>query len=254
MQVKKFEAPTIQEALEVIKRELGPEAIILQTKKLKRGFGLMSQGVGRGHGRRLGALDAEAQASFAEDRLPETDSRAGKKTRRFAEKQADIYEKYIRGQVRRARRAPPHAPLLLPSGRKPRSGQRQHRRCSAVPGHAVCRYRPLGRRPRRQAPPLEVRTQQARSAQPQPGANQVSAGARTAGKPAGAVARSGARHLGRPRCRVEDEVRHLKRAMIEEIKSVQDEGSNLSGSGAQALMAQTRPWARPRCKMLLNNS
>ena len=43
MQVKKFEAPTIQEALETIKRELGPEAIILQTKKNKRGFGLMSK-------------------------------------------------------------------------------------------------------------------------------------------------------------------------------------------------------------------
>ncbi len=43
MEVKKFEAPTLQEALEVIKRELGPEAIILQTKKHKRGFGLMSQ-------------------------------------------------------------------------------------------------------------------------------------------------------------------------------------------------------------------
>jgi len=43
MEVKKFEAPTLQEALETIKRELGPEAIILQTKKHKRGFGLMSK-------------------------------------------------------------------------------------------------------------------------------------------------------------------------------------------------------------------
>jgi flagellar biosynthesis protein FlhF len=43
MEVKKFEAPTLQEALETIKRELGPEAIILQTKKNKRGFGLMSK-------------------------------------------------------------------------------------------------------------------------------------------------------------------------------------------------------------------
>ncbi len=43
MQVKKYEAPTIQEALEHIKRELGPEAIILQTKRNKRGFGLMSR-------------------------------------------------------------------------------------------------------------------------------------------------------------------------------------------------------------------
>jgi|GEM_PF-406054 len=44
MHIKKFEAPTLQEALENVKRELGPEAIILQTKKYKRGFGLMSQG------------------------------------------------------------------------------------------------------------------------------------------------------------------------------------------------------------------
>ncbi len=43
MQVKKFEAPTIQEALDAIKRELGPEAIILQTKKHKKGFGLLSR-------------------------------------------------------------------------------------------------------------------------------------------------------------------------------------------------------------------
>ncbi|MBL7716711.1 MAG: flagellar biosynthesis protein FlhF [Bdellovibrionales bacterium] len=43
MQVKKFEAPTMQEAIETIKRELGPEAIILQTKTHKRGFGLMSK-------------------------------------------------------------------------------------------------------------------------------------------------------------------------------------------------------------------
>lgn len=43
MQVKKFEAPTLQEALEHVKSELGPEAIILQTKKHKKGFGLMSR-------------------------------------------------------------------------------------------------------------------------------------------------------------------------------------------------------------------
>lgn len=43
MQVKKFEAPTVQEALDTIKRELGPEAIILQTRKHHKGFGLMSK-------------------------------------------------------------------------------------------------------------------------------------------------------------------------------------------------------------------
>lgn len=43
MQVKRFEAPTIQEALEAIKKELGPEAIILQTRKNRKGFGLLSK-------------------------------------------------------------------------------------------------------------------------------------------------------------------------------------------------------------------
>jgi flagellar biosynthesis protein FlhF len=43
MQVKKFEAQTIQEALENVKKELGPEAIILETKKTKKGFGIMSK-------------------------------------------------------------------------------------------------------------------------------------------------------------------------------------------------------------------
>jgi flagellar biosynthesis protein FlhF len=41
MQIKKFEAPSIQEALDAIKRDLGPEAIILQTKRNRKGFGLM---------------------------------------------------------------------------------------------------------------------------------------------------------------------------------------------------------------------
>jgi flagellar biosynthesis protein FlhF len=43
MQVKKYEAPTIQEALDHIKRDLGPEAIILQTKSNKKRFGLLSK-------------------------------------------------------------------------------------------------------------------------------------------------------------------------------------------------------------------
>jgi flagellar biosynthesis protein FlhF len=43
MLVKKFEAPTLQEALAVVKRELGPEAIILSTKNKGAGFGLMKQ-------------------------------------------------------------------------------------------------------------------------------------------------------------------------------------------------------------------
>ena len=43
MQVKKFEAPTMAEALKLIKAELGPEAIILTTKQNRKGFGLLSK-------------------------------------------------------------------------------------------------------------------------------------------------------------------------------------------------------------------
>ncbi|MBI3543582.1 MAG: hypothetical protein HY075_09945 [Deltaproteobacteria bacterium] len=43
MQVKKFEAPTMQEALNLVKTELGPEAIILSTKNHRKGFGLLSK-------------------------------------------------------------------------------------------------------------------------------------------------------------------------------------------------------------------
>jgi len=44
MEVKKFEAPTLAEALQVIKRELGPDAVILSTKNNRSGFGLMNRG------------------------------------------------------------------------------------------------------------------------------------------------------------------------------------------------------------------
>lgn len=43
MQVKKFEAATLAEALKVVKRELGPEAIILSTKNNRSGWGLMNK-------------------------------------------------------------------------------------------------------------------------------------------------------------------------------------------------------------------
>lgn len=43
MQVRKFEAPTMQEALQIIKQELGPDAIILSTRNNKKGFGLLSK-------------------------------------------------------------------------------------------------------------------------------------------------------------------------------------------------------------------
>jgi len=91
MQVKKFEAPTIQEALDTIKRELGPEAIILQTKKYKKGFGLLSKP----------SVEVTAAVSsrsmqkkqFAETRLPEQVKETVK--RLPAEKQGNVYEKMM---------------------------------------------------------------------------------------------------------------------------------------------------------------
>jgi flagellar biosynthesis protein FlhF len=43
MQVKKFEAKTMKDALELVKVHLGPEAIILSAKDNHRGFGLMGE-------------------------------------------------------------------------------------------------------------------------------------------------------------------------------------------------------------------
>lgn len=43
MQVKKFEAPTMKEALEMVKNHLGPGAIILNAKDNSKGFGLMGR-------------------------------------------------------------------------------------------------------------------------------------------------------------------------------------------------------------------
>ena len=42
MQIKKYEAQNLKDAIEAVKRELGPDAIILQTKTNKKGFGLLS--------------------------------------------------------------------------------------------------------------------------------------------------------------------------------------------------------------------
>ncbi len=91
MQIKKFEAPSIQEALDAIRRDLGPEAIILQTKRNRKGFGLMG-----GTSVEVTAAISDRSATkreFSERRLSE----GGKETIRnlSASKQADILEKSV---------------------------------------------------------------------------------------------------------------------------------------------------------------
>jgi len=95
MQVKKFEAPTLQEALDTIKRELGPEAIILQTKQNRNGFGLMSKGsveVTAAVSDR--SLDKKKQV---ETRIPE--AYAQKMNKAPAQRQADFYESYLEKKI-----------------------------------------------------------------------------------------------------------------------------------------------------------
>lgn len=97
MQVKKFEAPTLQEAIETIKREMGPEAIILQTKQNRRGFGLMSKGSVE-----VTAAVSERAAekkNVAERKLP--DAYAQKIASAPASKQADFYESYLEKKIER---------------------------------------------------------------------------------------------------------------------------------------------------------
>src|SRR5512146_1316812 len=98
MQVKKFEAPTLQEALDTVKRELGPEAIILQTKKYKRGFGLMSKA----------SVEVTAAVSdrslskkqFTESRLPDSGKTVAGLS---ADKQAEFYDEYTDKYLQRAK-------------------------------------------------------------------------------------------------------------------------------------------------------
>lgn len=98
MQIKKFEAPSIQEALDAIKRDLGPEAIILQTKRNRKGFGLMG-----GASVEVTAAISDRSVNkraFAESRMPE----AGRETLRnlTASRQADILEKSVERAEKKA--------------------------------------------------------------------------------------------------------------------------------------------------------
>ena len=97
MQVKKFEAPTIQEALETIKRELGPEAIILHTKKNRKGFGLL----GNGSVEVTAAVSERAlqKKGISEKKLP---PEAKEKLRNLpADRQAEVYDKQLERMLAR---------------------------------------------------------------------------------------------------------------------------------------------------------
>lgn len=110
MQIKKFEAPSIQEALDAIKRDLGPEAIILQTKRNRKGFGLMG-----GASVEVTAAISDrsmTKRAFSERRLPEDGKEAIRNLP--ASRQADILEKSVeRAQARENKPAGIQVPKKL---------------------------------------------------------------------------------------------------------------------------------------------
>jgi flagellar biosynthesis protein FlhF len=225
MQVKKFEAPTIQEALEVIKRELGPEAIILQTKKLKKGFGLMNK-----ESVEVTAAVSERsiqKKSFAETRLRDGDKQ---KVRGLeATRQGDIFDKlYEKGERAAAARK------AVPAAAQPAQASSASRRLTATryaeideAENGAANRSAAARRAAAQAVGAQARsaaqaaTQATHQAQT---LEQVSQGRIPA---AGAV--MGALGAGMS---VEEELHHLKR-MIEEMKSAQ-EGAGATFAGGAA--------------------
>ncbi|MEW6056948.1 MAG: flagellar biosynthesis protein FlhF [Bdellovibrionota bacterium] len=99
MQVKKFEATTIAEALKLVKSELGPEAIILSTKNHRKGFGLLS----KASVEVTAAVTDKALAkkNITEKVVPEaTKEKIGKLS---ASKQSEIYDEFAGHYTRRYR-------------------------------------------------------------------------------------------------------------------------------------------------------
>ncbi len=99
MQVKKFEAKTMKEALELVKKELGPEAVILSARDNKRGFGLAGEG----------SVEITAAVSeltlrkkhFTESRMPEKDKNRFQASP--ARQQKELIEKVVQKQIERSR-------------------------------------------------------------------------------------------------------------------------------------------------------
>lgn len=98
MQVKKFEARTMKEALEMVKAQLGPDAIILSARDNNKSFGL----VGEGSVEITAAVSEETlqKKKFAESRLREQDRERFVKS--SARQQKDLIHKMVEKHVQKA--------------------------------------------------------------------------------------------------------------------------------------------------------
>lgn len=102
MQVKKFEARTMKEALEMVKTQLGPDAIILSARDNNRSFGL----VGEGSVEITAAVSEETlhKKKFVESRINEKDKDRFLKSP--AKVQKTIIEKMVQKHIENHQRPP----------------------------------------------------------------------------------------------------------------------------------------------------
>lgn len=110
MTVKKFEARSMKEALEMIKTQLGPDAIILSAKEITKGFGL-----GGEKSIEVTAAFSETtlhKKKFVESKLPETQKVQFQKI--AAKEQKEVMRKVIEGQVAKMNAAAPKSNSNVP--------------------------------------------------------------------------------------------------------------------------------------------
>nr|WP_295900208.1 flagellar biosynthesis protein FlhF [uncultured Bdellovibrio sp.] len=103
MQVKKFEARTMKEALEMVKTQLGPDAIILSARDNNKSFGL----VGEGSVEITAAVSEETlqKKKFAESRLREQDREKFLKSP--ARQQKELIHKMVEKHVQKTQAPAP---------------------------------------------------------------------------------------------------------------------------------------------------
>lgn len=100
MNIKKFEARTMKEALEMVKTQLGPDAVILSAKEVSKGFGL-----GGVKSIEITAAYSEnvlRQKQFVQSRMP--DAQKNKFDRIAAKSQKEIIQRAVEEQLLKTQR------------------------------------------------------------------------------------------------------------------------------------------------------
>lgn len=107
MQVKKFEARSMKEALEMIKTQLGPDAIILSAKEISKGFGL-------GGEKSIEVTAAYSETTLKNKKYVESKMPAGTKDKFqhiSAKEQKEVMRKVIETQIAKMNAAQPKISL-----------------------------------------------------------------------------------------------------------------------------------------------